>query len=1022
MHAYGGGSPYGSDSLYEGCIMGGDFGTSSNVYVNITPNGSICSSDCRQVCSVFGRKPSVNNFLSDGSEVYDNCISACLKGFGFRGRAYGSAGKYSTEVTDIQPVASCQQQAPIATKTGVTVNKGDVIKLAYDQITIVDNKVALVRGVLPNASKEQLGADPTVNANKILAEDLENLSNSFAYRRKSITSPEGDYEAIVQESCLSTICGIVGEAKCSAGLSYQDVIGIGAGITVKNIDGTDIDFRNDVCQWYGRNTEGTRTGIIINDKDNVYFSWAEGFSVGDGARDDRANYYSSFNKDIPDWATKQQENKAKVLANSGILINNQLINGEGWREGENQFICLTSSISDVDGVGYRLGSMQLNEKLVGEQSATQAEQVGLVDYIKASQSQQSQLYDKCCTSNYSPPDPECVNVCCNTLCNPDPNDPNALLKVDGKCLLPDKYVEAKKVPTYQFNSFADNQIADGNGGSIQLPNDEIILKHPAVANTEVISGAHDVKIFVEKHIESYPELNWRLEYCVVASNEGLEDCNWIAAPDIPVDERSCRGIQMVKSGQLYLRSNMRELSPGTIKSYALPEHELEIILRQGSVGESSLGFFSRTLQMIKKTFVKGYNDDNDGNNSGIVIKLYKLVLQETGLQTMIQVFAALGITFVSLGFLVGIVEFNYQMLIVYIVKLAIVLSLFSDIMIDFVTQDALTMFIDGAEFLIWSVVEAYNNVGIFKPELYEKIQADSTNIFLIFDLLIQELTEPIIWKKIYALGTNAGWGPSLLTTLIWIFGLFYYVVTIFEIFVMYITFIIGISILIIIAPIIIPLMLFKLTKQIFDSWWKYLLSYMLQPTLVFAIVLLLNAYMLAILHSGLGFSICPKCIFEINILNLFKFCAIPGYGLTAWMHYPEDFGYNPSPVFMATTLALIFFLLALTMRSIPSFIVDVTARIVTGSPIRLATIAGSWRNINTFMQHKAPEYLYNAGAAVWGVASSAGSGAKKIGENIQTRRDISKLRKELPNLQSEERKARDELRDARRARRDNDPE
>jgi type IV secretory pathway VirB6-like protein len=1001
--------------------MGGDFGTSSNVYVNITPNGSVCANDCRQACGIFGQKPSVNNFISDGSEVYDNCISACLKGLGFRGQAYSSGGRYSSEITEIQPITSCSKQGPSIEETGVTVNKGDVIKLAYKPINIVDNKSALVRGILPNATKEQLGADPTINSNKISSEDLEALSNSFAYRRKTIITPEGSYESIVQESCLSTICSIVGEDKCQAGLRYQDVIGIGSGVTVKNIDGLDIDFKNDVCQWYGRNTESTRTGIVLNEKDNVYFTWAEGFSAEDGAKRDRANYYASFNEDIANWENQNLQYENKIKEASKIVINGQTIVGEGWRKDKNHFICTASDISDADGVSYRLGSMQSNDKLVDEQGATQTDKIGMVDYIKTRESQQSSLYNKCCTSNHSPPEPECISVCCNTLCNPDPNnsDPNSLLKVDGRCLLADKYVEAEKIPTYQFSTFVDKQINDGNGGQIQLAAaSELMLQHSADVDIENISGAQDVKILVEKDISSYPNIDWKLEYCVVGSNEKVEDCNWIDSPDIPVDERSCRGIQMVKSGQLYLRSNMQELSPGTIKSYALPEHELEIILRQGRVGESSLGFFSKTLKMIKKTFVKGYNDDNDGNNSGIVIKIYKLVLQETGLQTMIQVLAALGITFVSLGFLVGLVEFNYQMLIVYIVKLSIVLSLFSDIMIDFITQDALGMFIDGAEFLIWSVVEAYNNVGIFRPELYEKVQADTTNIFLIFDLLIQELTAPIIWKKIYALGTNAGWGPSLITTIIWLFGLFYYVVTIFEIFVMYITFIIGISILIIIAPIIIPLMIFKLTKQIFDSWWKYLLSYMLQPTLVFAIVLLLNAYMLAILHSGLGFSICPKCLFEINILNLFKFCAIPGYGLTAWMHYPSDFGYNPSPVFMATTLALIFFLLALTMRSIPSFIVDVTARIVTGSPIRLATIAGSWEHLVKFMSTKSPEYLYNAGSAVWGAASSTVSGFKKVGQKVKTRHDINKLREEMPNLRREDREARDALTAARRARRD----
>jgi hypothetical protein len=90
--------------------MGGDFGVSSNVYANITPNGAKCSRVCQDVCRVFSRKPATNNFLSDGAEVNANCMSACLKGLGFKGRAYLGNGKYSTEEIELFPIESCLQE------------------------------------------------------------------------------------------------------------------------------------------------------------------------------------------------------------------------------------------------------------------------------------------------------------------------------------------------------------------------------------------------------------------------------------------------------------------------------------------------------------------------------------------------------------------------------------------------------------------------------------------------------------------------------------------------------------------------------------------------------------------------------------------------------------------------------------------------------------------------------------------------------------------------------------------------
>jgi len=101
--------------------------------------------------------------------------------------------------------------------------------------------------------------------------------------------------------------------------------------------------------------------------------------------------------------------------------------------------------------------------------------------------------------------------------------------------------------------------------------------------------------------------------------------------------------------------------------------------------------------------------------------------------------------------------------------------------------------------------------------------------------------------------------------------------------------------LIFLSPIFICLLLFQLTKEYFDRWWKNILSMGLQPAVVFSVIGIFNLLIIVALNNLLAFETRKEYLFDITLPDWVKYAQLPGgkgpyyffpYCKAVW---PDDF-------------------------------------------------------------------------------------------------------------------------------------
>lgn len=92
---------------------------------------------------------------------------------------------------------------------------------------------------------------------------------------------------------------------------------------------------------------------------------------------------------------------------------------------------------------------------------------------------------------------------------------------------------------------------------------------------------------------------------------------------------------------------------------------------------------------------------------------------------------------------------------------------------------------------------------------------------------------------------------------------------------------IGLALLMILSPIFIPLILFRVTKDYFDKWWKMLISFVMQPVVLMAYIIFSIAAVDLAAYSG-DYSIMYRIAGDAS--------RQPGFNLNAYMMTPEGGG------------------------------------------------------------------------------------------------------------------------------------
>ena len=94
--------------------------------------------------------------------------------------------------------------------------------------------------------------------------------------------------------------------------------------------------------------------------------------------------------------------------------------------------------------------------------------------------------------------------------------------------------------------------------------------------------------------------------------------------------------------------------------------------------------------------------------------------------------------------------------------------------------------------------------------------------------------------------------------LLFFFALYFVTLIFFDAAVIYLTALISIGLIIVMGPIFICFLLFNITKSLFENWLKQLISYALQPLILFTGLVFISMILRQEIYGSLGFKVCKQ--------------------------------------------------------------------------------------------------------------------------------------------------------------------
>lgn len=212
------------------------------------------------------------------------------------------------------------------------------------------------------------------------------------------------------------------------------------------------------------------------------------------------------------------------------------------------------------------------------------------------------------------------------------------------------------------------------------------------------------------------------------------------------------------------------------------------------------------------------------------------------------------ISLYGLMFLMGAVQINQYDLVIRVVKVAIVSGLMNDKTFEFFNTyilDVVTSFSDEimanmSGYSVYTGAEQISNPFMFLNELMTKIFLSTTFYAQILALLSMGLSGPFYFLIVFISIAIA-------------------VMVSFRAIAVYLMAFMGITVLISLAPLFLTFILFERTKHLFDSWVKFMVSYMLEPIILLAGIIILTQLFTIYLDYLIGYSVCWKCALPFSL-------------------------------------------------------------------------------------------------------------------------------------------------------------
>lgn len=274
----------------------------------------------------------------------------------------------------------------------------------------------------------------------------------------------------------------------------------------------------------------------------------------------------------------------------------------------------------------------------------------------------------------------------------------------------------------------------------------------------------------------------------------------------------------------------------------------------------------------------------------------------------VQVCLILYILFYAISFTVGLINASQTELVIRTLKIGVMLALISPDSWDFFHRRLFLMFIDGGMWMLNNITGA--------------VGTTDNPFFFVDDVLGQIFNEDMIFKL---LAISMTLPVGLLYTLLIIDAVYTYVITIFTVILGVTMAMIGLALMLTIAPFCIAFFLFRDTQQIFKSWISALFRYALEPVFVLGGLMIINEMLSIMFHSITDVPVCWGCAFNFTIPGMgFKMCFqfwVP------WGYDSNGLGQTLSGLGFTLTNIVIFEILTKLLREYVDYAPRLTAKL-----------------------------------------------------------------------------------------------
>ncbi len=261
------------------------------------------------------------------------------------------------------------------------------------------------------------------------------------------------------------------------------------------------------------------------------------------------------------------------------------------------------------------------------------------------------------------------------------------------------------------------------------------------------------------------------------------------------------------------------------------------------------GFIEEAVKVIEEHITK------------MSIKLRDTITKDIKLITMVKVLLSLYVMFTGVGFMMGVIKMQQSEFVMRLIKVAIVSTVISDTGWDFFDKYLFSL-IKG---VATEVSSAFIKATLFYEDgrpIYH--MPDTATPLTIYDTVLKIFTSTPIHAKTWSLlfyQWKLYWIPCFYA------GFIFIIVAVLRSVVLYAIVIMQWAILMLIAPIFIPMVLFKWTKELFDTWLKQLISSAMLYLLLSASLALMMRIIFGQITDLLSYKVCWESVWRFEVLG-----------------------------------------------------------------------------------------------------------------------------------------------------------